>query len=492
MSQVGKKICDCSFCRRFKVLLDPNQINEIENADKYASNEKYEENKGQEIYEGGQYIFKPDQIENKDQSIYQRGEFNYKPFLISNDNNFQSNDNNFQSNDNNFQSNYNNFQSNEEQQQQYKPQQNQGHIIDNDLQETIDWINQFPNLRNVKNQKQVMHSFMAEFVTQYQTCDQSLQDISFHFKPDGSQAILFSMFCRYEILQKTVAKRNDIVKLYYDSEGCSVLLVIDPKIDYQNYDQMHQEFKSNPIPLEVFISSKFEKQQKIFQEIGLAAKSQVKKFPLIKNPRLRIDLGELFECLDDQLDFDYKKCSDHCFAYYTQSENLNQLEGLIIGPQDTPYEGLPYTVTITIPEQYPIEPPKVIFNQQILHPNISEEGEICLNILQDKWNSVLTIQKVLVSIVSLLYEKNLDDVYNHYAKTLYQEDPEEYRRLIRKQSILQNAENLQIDFKSLESAKSKEQNEYGYDGYDYGEDNYDSSSDCYGEDDNQNKYETDM
>ncbi|KAL4472686.1 hypothetical protein ABPG74_018635 [Tetrahymena malaccensis] len=330
---------------------------------------------------------------------------------------------------------------------------------------------------------------MAEFVTQYQTCDQSLQDISFHFKPDGSQAILFSIFCKPEILQKTVAKRNDIVELYYDSEGYSVLLVIDPKIDYKNYDQMHQEFKSNQIPLEFFISSKFEKQQKIFQEIGLATKPQVKIFPLIKNPRLRIDLDELFECLDNQFDFRFNKCSDHCFAYYTQSENLNQLEGLIIGPQDTPYEGLPYTVTITIPEQYPIEPPKVIFNQQILHPNISEEGEICLNILQDKWNSVLTIQKVLVSIVSLLYEKNLDDVYNHYAKTLYKEDPEEYRNLIRKQSILQNAENLKIDFKSMQSIQPKQQNDQLIQQFGYGQE-YDDDS--YGDDDNQIYEETDM
>ncbi|EAR82782.2 ubiquitin-conjugating enzyme E2 (macronuclear) [Tetrahymena thermophila SB210] len=342
---------------------------------------------------------------------------------------------------------------------------------DSDLQMIEDWINQFDNLKAVQRQNKVNHDFMKNFVTQYPTSDLSLPDISFHFKPDGSQAILFSIFCKPEILYKCVAKRNDIAKLYYDSKGFAILLVINPKIYYENYEQKYQEFNSNEIPLEAFIYSKFESQQKIFNKFGLQVKRQINIYPLIKNLRLRKDLYELFECLDDQFEFNYSNCSDHCFAYYTQSDNLNQLEGLIIGPQDTPYEGIPYTVTIIIPEDYPIEPPKVTFNQQILHPNISEQGEICLNILQDKWSTVLTIQKVLVSIVSLLYEKNLDDVYNHYAKTLYQEDPEGYRNLIRKQSILQDCQKLKIDYKKLLKVPQKLQKVNGEYDDDYNEQN---------------------
>ncbi|EAR82783.2 ubiquitin-conjugating enzyme E2 (macronuclear) [Tetrahymena thermophila SB210] len=351
------------------------------------------------------------------------------------------------------------------------------HYLESDSQMIQDCIGQFSNLKAVQRQNKVNRDFMENFVTQYPTSDLSLPDISFHFKPDGSQAILFYIFCQPEILQKCVAKRNDIAELYYDSKGFTILLVINPKIYYENYEQKYQEFNSNEIPLEVFISNKFENQQKILNKIGLQTKGQIKVFPLIKNLRLRGDLYELFECLNDQFEFNYLNCSDHCFAYYTQSDNLNQLEGLIIGPKDTPYEGIPYTVTIVIPEDYPTEPPKVTFNQQILHPNISESGEICLNILQDKWSTVLTIQKVLVSIVSLLYEKNLDDVYNHYAKTLYKEDPEGFKTLIKKQSILQDSQKLKIDFKQLAKVPINEYN--GYNEYEINEEyyNYDDAND---------------
>ncbi|EAR82786.1 ubiquitin-conjugating enzyme E2 (macronuclear) [Tetrahymena thermophila SB210] len=436
--QSGK--CNCSFCNRFRAFQGKKDGDEIEES---------KENKFNSFIQNYQQYEKLKNSQNNQQDEIQQNQ---------NDQNNQNNPLN---------------------DQPFKFEAN--HNIDNDLQMIKDWIGQFSNLKDVQQQNEASHDFMKNFVTQYPTSDLSLPDISFHFKSDGSQAILFSIFCQPEILQKCVAKRNDIAKLYYDPIGFTILLVIDPKIAYENFDQKHQEFNSNEIPLEVFISNKFENQQKILKEKGLQAKAQIKQFPLIKNLRLRRDLNELFECLDDQFEFKYSNCSDHCFAYYTQSDNLNQLEGLIIGPQDTPYEGIPYTVTIVIPDQYPIEPPKVTFNQQILHPNISEQGEICLNILQDKWNTVLTIQKVLVSIVSLLYEKNLDDVYNHYAKTLYQEDPEEYKTLIKKQSILQDSQKLLIDFKQLAKVPINQQNGYdeyetndyynNYEGYDDDDDN---------------------
>ncbi|KAL4486797.1 hypothetical protein ABPG72_006629 [Tetrahymena utriculariae] len=452
MSQgIQKKPCDCSYCKRQNLMINDFLTGQQQNKGEESKNNYQQQYQSESKYEDNSYKIPSEQEKPKPSNIYQSNNFGE----VQND----KVDEVFQKDQSNL---------------------NQNHNINNDLQMIVDWINQFPNLRAVQNKMQAKHTFMQEFVINYSTCDQSLQDISFHFKPDGSQAIFFSIFCQPEILQKTVAKRDDIAKLYYDSEGFSILLVINPKIDYQNYDQMQQEFDSNQVPLEIFISQKFEEQQKIFRRIGLANKGQVKRFNLIKNARLRIDLDELFGCLDDQFDFDYSSCSDHCFAYYTQSENLNQLEGLIIGPQDTPYEGLPYTVTITIPDQYPIEAPKVKFNQQILHPNISEQGEICLNILQDKWNTVLTIQKVLVSIVSLLYEKNLDDVYNHYAKTLYQEDPLGYRELIRKQSILQKSQNLKIDFKTLirnECKHSQLEYQYENNNYDDQDDYYEYNSD---------------
>lgn len=58
---------------------------------------------------------------------------------------------------------------------------------------------------------------------------------------------------------------------------------------------------------------------------------------------------------------------------------LRHLLGTIAGPQGTPYEGGLFQIDITIPKQYPFEPPKMKFLTKIWHPNISSQtGAICL------------------------------------------------------------------------------------------------------------------
>ncbi|EGT47553.1 CBN-UBC-21 protein [Caenorhabditis brenneri] len=79
------------------------------------------------------------------------------------------------------------------------------------------------------------------------------------------------------------------------------------------------------------------------------------------------------------------------------------LYGLIKGPEDTPYAGGTFEIQISIPDQYPFEPPKAKFVTRIWHPNISSQtGAICLDILKDKWAASLTLRTVLLSIQAML------------------------------------------------------------------------------------------
>jgi hypothetical protein len=64
---------------------------------------------------------------------------------------------------------------------------------------------------------------------------------------------------------------------------------------------------------------------------------------------------------------------------------------------------------ILITEGYPFEPPKVEFVTKIYHPNITKNGHICLDILEDCWAPTLTIFKCLLSISSLFSDANPDD-----------------------------------------------------------------------------------
>uniref|UniRef100_A0A2I3HD35 E2 ubiquitin-conjugating enzyme n=1 Tax=Nomascus leucogenys TaxID=61853 RepID=A0A2I3HD35_NOMLE len=80
-----------------------------------------------------------------------------------------------------------------------------------------------------------------------------------------------------------------------------------------------------------------------------------------------------------------------------------------MGPNDSPYQGSVFFLTIHFPKDYPFKPPKVAFTTRIYHPNINSNGSICLDILRSQWSPALTISKVLLSICSLLCDPNPDD-----------------------------------------------------------------------------------
>jgi ubiquitin-conjugating enzyme E2 N len=90
-------------------------------------------------------------------------------------------------------------------------------------------------------------------------------------------------------------------------------------------------------------------------------------------------------------------------------ENLRHFNVMILGPQQSPYEGGCYKLELFLPEEYPMAPPKVRFLTKIYHPNIDKLGRICLDILKDKWSPALQIRTVLLSIQALLSAPNPED-----------------------------------------------------------------------------------
>ena len=71
---------------------------------------------------------------------------------------------------------------------------------------------------------------------------------------------------------------------------------------------------------------------------------------------------------------------------------------IILGPQQSPYEGGAFKLELFLPQEYPMAAPKVRFLTKIYHPNIDKLGRICLDILKDKWSPALQIRTVLLSI----------------------------------------------------------------------------------------------
>lgn len=136
---------------------------------------------------------------------------------------------------------------------------------------------------------------------------------------------------------------------------------------------------------------------------------------------------------------EYKKFLEskhqNMFMDINESDCKN-IQALVIGPDDTPYEGGFFMFQINA-ENYPMNPPKVKFvtpdcSSCRLHPNLYAEGKVCLSILgtwgKDEWSPLLSFEKILLTISGLLdknpiahepgFEKTLSEDYAVMARFL--------------------------------------------------------------------------
>ncbi|XP_031462956.1 ubiquitin-conjugating enzyme E2 D2 isoform X1 [Phasianus colchicus] len=109
-------------------------------------------------------------------------------------------------------------------------------------------------------------------------------------------------------------------------------------------------------------------------------------------------------------------------------DDMFHWQATIMGPNDSPYQGGVFFLTIHFPTDYPFKPPKVAFTTRIYHPNINSNGSICLDILRSQWSPALTISKVLLSICSLLCDPNPDDPLVPEIARIYKTDRENQQR----------------------------------------------------------------
>lgn len=116
-------------------------------------------------------------------------------------------------------------------------------------------------------------------------------------------------------------------------------------------------------------------------------------------------------------------------------EDLFNWEGCIFGPDDSPFAGGVFNLSIQFPAEYPFRAPHIQFKTRIFHPNINGSGLICLDILKTQWSPALTISKVLLSITSLLTDPNPDDPFVPDIARLYKEDRTAYEEEARRWTL---------------------------------------------------------
>lgn len=104
---------------------------------------------------------------------------------------------------------------------------------------------------------------------------------------------------------------------------------------------------------------------------------------------------------------------------------------VIIGPSDTPFEDGTFRLVMHFEEQYPNKPPGVKFISQMFHPNVYATGELCLDILQNRWSPTYDVAAILTSVQSLLNDPNTSSPANVEASNLYKDNRKEYTKRVR-------------------------------------------------------------
>jgi len=140
------------------------------------------------------------------------------------------------------------------------------------------------------------------------------------------------------------------------------------------------------------------------------------------------------------------------FTVQCDEQNLFKWTVAIFGPPGTLYQGGYFKASIKFPNNYPYSPPTLRFLSKVWHPNVYENGELCISILHppvedphsgemacERWNPTQNVRTVLLSVISLLNEPNTSSPANVDASVMYRKwketngKDEEYKTIVKKQ-----------------------------------------------------------
>ncbi|QRV85511.1 ubiquitin-conjugating enzyme [Ceratobasidium sp. AG-Ba] len=107
-------------------------------------------------------------------------------------------------------------------------------------------------------------------------------------------------------------------------------------------------------------------------------------------------------------------------------------------------EGGVFLAKLEFPSDYPLNPFKMRFDPPLLHPNVYADGNVCISILHspgddpnmyelasERWSPVQSVEKVLLSVISMLAEPNLESGANVDCCKLYRDNKAEFERQVR-------------------------------------------------------------
>jgi ubiquitin-conjugating enzyme E2 A len=143
-----------------------------------------------------------------------------------------------------------------------------------------------------------------------------------------------------------------------------------------------------------------------------------------------------------------KSTSDGTIFAKPLEEDIFTWIAVILGPEDTPYEDGTFSLVLLFDETYPQKPPKIKFISKMFHPNIYENGELCLDMLKNRWSPSYDVLGILISIQSLLNDPNVLSPANVTAAEIYQSDLSAYNEKVQK--------TVELSWMDVENMKTKD------------------------------------
>ncbi|TPX72685.1 hypothetical protein SpCBS45565_g00075 [Spizellomyces sp. 'palustris'] len=133
------------------------------------------------------------------------------------------------------------------------------------------------------------------------------------------------------------------------------------------------------------------------------------------------------------------------FSAGLADDNIYEWDVMMVGPEGTLYEGGFFKARLSFPTNYPQMPPKMRFISDMWHPNVYENGEVCISILHppgddkwgyesasERWLPIHTVETIVLSVISMLSGPNDESPANIEAAKQWREDPKGFKRRVQR------------------------------------------------------------
>lgn len=154
-------------------------------------------------------------------------------------------------------------------------------------------------------------------------------------------------------------------------------------------------------------------------------------------------MGSVAKLLANQLQGLRQNPVEGFLAELTNDADLFNWTIWIEGPKDTPYEGGIFPTAMVFPKDYPMSPPTLRFTSDFWHPNVYQNGTVCISILhppgedamsgelpEERWLPTQTVETILLSVISMLSDPNFSSPANVDASVEWRNNPEGFQKRV--------------------------------------------------------------